>query len=249
MNPQEQDTTESIVKRAQSEAKNKKYVAAIVILIILMIGSLVFGGVELWQNMRKEDEIVKLQFENDNLQSENNKNEYNDSMGGNIADEKNNTNSIEFKIHTSWETVDLKKCSVGSSCMDGAKYEKLIMNGNHLQINGDGDIVYRFNNTSKSLEYDFEFDGPIKQVKEGYFGNSGDFSGVSVLVLKENGTVGVIYYSFTDNNFHAVQNIDGLSGIAMLYGGINGTGSDVFAVKSDGSADSLSDYIDTLREH
>lgn len=248
MNPQEQ-TTEPITQQTQSEAKNKKYIAIIVILAILTIGGFVFGGIELWQNMQKEDEIVKLQFKNDNLQSENNKNEYNDSMGENIADEKNNTNNIEFKIHTSWETVTLEKCSVESSCMDGAKYEKLIMNGDHLQINGDGDIVYRFNNTSKSLEYDFEFDGPIKQVEEGYFGNSGDFSGVSVLVLKENGTVGVIYYSFTDNNFHAVQNIDGLSDIAMLYGGINGTGSDVFAVKSDGSADSLSDYIDTLREH
>ena len=59
MNPQEQ-TAESVVRQAQPEARNKKYVAIIIVFAIIAIGGIVFGGIELWQNMQAKKEIDSL---------------------------------------------------------------------------------------------------------------------------------------------------------------------------------------------
>lgn len=157
------------------------------------------------------------------------------------------TGGVELKVHTYWDFVALNDCTDGS-CVGEYGYKKIIIEGDNFKINNN-DIIFRFDNTAMSeyVKYDFDFDGTIKQVKETYFGNSGDESGISILALREDGTVGAIYYNYNDGGFRIIQNIVGLNDVVVLYSGGDKTGSDVFAVKPDGSAESVYEYINTLK--
>jgi hypothetical protein len=58
MDPQKQ-SNEPIVQQAQLKTNNN--VVIIIVLAILAVGGFIFGGVEFWQNMQKDDEIKNLQ--------------------------------------------------------------------------------------------------------------------------------------------------------------------------------------------
>ncbi|MBR2741752.1 hypothetical protein IKD98_03325 [Candidatus Saccharibacteria bacterium] len=61
---QEKNVSEPIAQIVQPEVKKCNHTTIIVILVILAIGCAGFGGFELWQNMKKDDEIKVLQAQN-----------------------------------------------------------------------------------------------------------------------------------------------------------------------------------------
>jgi len=60
----------STTQITQSEAKKCKHMPIIIILAVLAIGGLGFGGFEFWQNIQKDDEAKNLQAKNTKIEEQ-----------------------------------------------------------------------------------------------------------------------------------------------------------------------------------
>lgn len=230
MNLQEQ-VIEPIAQQAQPKVKDKKYVAIIVILTIIAIGGIVFGGIELWQNMQKEDEISKLQSEK-NIQQE--ATEENMSMEGHG---QNNTQQSNSSTH--WSIVNYSK-----SAFDKTKCKNCQQD---LDYGVTARTVEELYGRTQDYENDVDFGKSVAYTFELGYGHDGHI----VLYVFEDGTAG---YTSMMNNF-TYGFIPELQNVVGFVGGWIDQGEDVsvgrydntiFAILSDGSYYSLENWLNEL---
>ena len=125
MNPQKQNEQNNFnmsVQPVVPETKKHDNSLAIIILAILLVGSLIFGGYELWQNITLREENAKLKNTNDQQKTSSNQileYEYEDKH---IPP---TTYKIKLDYSTKELSVDEHRGCSALDC-DGADYEKKI---------------------------------------------------------------------------------------------------------------------------
>lgn len=247
MDPQEQITPGLAMKPIKPEVKRYNYVI-ITILSILAVGGFVFSGIELWQNVQKENKINELSDQLEKSNGQANEDVYSDiDEDENESENGNNDKNgyINIKIIADLDSVELEKCE-SDSCLSGSGYVIGVADSDLRALPLSNQILFsRYGGVFSGKVFrdgivkDFEFNGGIKQVIVGKFGNGGD---EAILILKKDGTVGAIRLDENDD-FISVQAIDGISDVNVLYQGYKDNGGEVFAVYSNGSADALYEKI------
>lgn len=221
-----------IAQQPQSEIKNKKYVAIIIVLAILAVGGFVFGGIELWQKMQKEDEISKLQS-GKNIQQEAVEEDINMEEHGQDNTQQSNSSTHWSVVNYSKNAFDKTKCK---NCQKDLDYGVTAKTTEEL---------YGWYN--QNYENDVDFGKPVAYTFELGYGHDGHI----ILYVFEDGTAGYtsMMNKFTYGFIPELQNVVGFIG-GWIDQGESVSASryinTIFAVLSDGSYFSLENWLNEL---
>lgn len=232
MNPQEQVSSESTTQLVKSEAKKCNHIIIIVALAILTVGGFVFGGVELWQSMQKDDEIKALRSENDRQQ---------EVVEENVTIEEPSQNNVsQSNSSTHWSIVNYSK-----NAFDKTKCKNCRQDLDYGVTAKTTEELYGW--YTQDYENDVDFGKPVAYTFELGYGHDGHI----VLYVFEDGTAG---YTSMMNKF-TYGFIPELQDVVGFIGGWIDQGEDVsasrysntiFAILSDGSYFSLENWLDEL---
>lgn len=184
MGPQKQTSIEPDIKPTKPETKKCNHTVIIVILAILTVGGFVFGGVELWQSIQKDDSLKVLQNTNEELLGKI-ENESEDIVLEDGNGEENLSTygvaKITFSPDDNSTLFDVSKCK--NNCPANRHYYYVSTDDGDDNVSGSIKIPYYL---SDDKEYEIDFENTVAKASIGYFGNG---SGPIPLFLMADGTM------------------------------------------------------------